>query len=61
MLLGEKVLHTLEEIIYNKNLMADLTDLSTRYHISKLEAFHSLLINLIPKSTYYSYKGMFCR
>lgn len=42
-------------------LCKDIGKLSAVHQTSKVEAFHSLIIQFAPKSYVYSYTGMLCR
>ena len=57
-LLDTKLSQKLCEIIRNKMLCKDIQNLSTSYQTSRLEAFHSVVIQFAPKSTAFSYPGM---
>ncbi|XP_061888690.1 uncharacterized protein LOC133639415 [Entelurus aequoreus] len=51
----------LEEVVNNKSLLKDIAMLSGEHQTSKVEAFHSLIIQFAPKMYVFSYIGMLCR
>ncbi|XP_061891520.1 uncharacterized protein LOC133641655 isoform X2 [Entelurus aequoreus] len=51
----------LEEVVNNKSLLRDIAMLSGEHQTSKVEAFHSLIIQFAPKMYVFSYIGMLCR
>lgn len=51
----------LEEKLLSTRLLNDLKKLSPLHQTSAIEAFHSLIIQFAPKSSAFSYKGMYCR
>ena len=56
--LDTKASEKIKEIISNKSLCNDIQKLSTSYQTSRLEAFHSVVIQFAPKLTAFSYLGM---
>ena len=56
--LDTKASEKMTDIITNKTLCQDIQKLSTSYQTSRLEAFHSVVINFAPKLTAFSYLGM---
>lgn len=51
----------LEALVNNKLLCKDIAMLSDEYQTSRVEAFHSLLIQFAPKTYVVTYTGMMCR
>ncbi|XP_061891027.1 uncharacterized protein LOC133641150 [Entelurus aequoreus] len=51
----------LEEVVNNKSLLKDIAMLSGEHQTSKVEAFHSLIIQFTPKMYVFSYIGMLCK
>lgn len=51
----------LEKLVRDKRLSKDIAKLSGEHQTSKVEAFHSLIIQFAPKMYVYSYTGMLCR
>ncbi|XP_061916723.1 uncharacterized protein LOC133658565 isoform X2 [Entelurus aequoreus] len=50
-----------DEVVNNKSLVKDIAMLSGEHQTSKVEAFHSLIIQFAPKMYVFSYIGMLCR
>ncbi|KAI4814166.1 hypothetical protein KUCAC02_003372 [Chaenocephalus aceratus] len=50
----------LEKLVTDKMLCKDIGKLSAVHQTSKVEGFHSLIIQFAPKSYVYSYTGMLC-
>ncbi|KAK5876308.1 hypothetical protein CesoFtcFv8_025675 [Champsocephalus esox] len=51
----------LEKLVTDKRLCKDIGKLSAVHQTSKVEGFHSLIIQFAPKLYVYSYTGMLCR
>ena len=51
----------LQRIIFDKSILSDLKYLTEYSHTGTLEVYHSLLNRWIPKSTHFSYTGMYAR
>ena len=51
----------LNTLITNTKLCNDIGKLSPKYQTSSLEAFHSVMVHFLPKSTAFSYEGMLGR
>ncbi|XP_034082366.1 uncharacterized protein LOC117552821 [Gymnodraco acuticeps] len=49
------------KLVTDKMLCKDIGKLSAVHQTSKVEGFHSLIIQFAPKSYVYSYTGMLCR
>ena len=58
LILGSKACELLSDIIFNKNLLGDITKLSQSYQTSSLESYHSVVNHFAPKLLGYSYVGM---
>ena len=56
-----KVSLKIETIIVNRMFVSDVAKLSPMYQTSCLEAFHSVVIHIAPKSTAFSYQEMLAR
>lgn len=57
----EKAFTELEKECTRDAFVKDLRKVSRSYQTSALEAFHSLVIQFAPKSTHFSYLGMYSR
>ena len=51
----------LEGVVLNKKKLKDFEKFTEFHPAGKLEVYHSLLFNYIPKRLHYSYKGMVAR
>lgn len=60
-LTGTEAYFGLQKIVMAPHLLADIPRLSGAGQTYGLEAFHSLLINVTPKSRHFSYAGMTAR
>jgi len=60
-ILGSTAAIKLEELLEKPQLLSDISKLSPQYQTSTLEAKHSLDIQFVPKSTAFSYWGMYTR
>ena len=52
-----KVSENLSDLLTKTKLCNDISNFSPVYQTSILDAFHSLMINFVPKSNAFSYKG----
>jgi len=51
----------IEKIVHNTALCKDIRNLSGGVQTSIIEAFHSLLVQFVPKTYAYGYGAMLCR
>ena len=56
-----KASEKITDLITNTKFCNDISHLSPLHQTSSVEAFHSVMIHFLPKSTAFSYKGMFGR
>lgn len=61
MSLDTKASEKVSSLLQRTQLWNDIRQLSPLHQTSNLEAFHSLLIHFVPKSTAFSYHGMLGR
>lgn len=58
---GSPAHEALKEVIFDKNLLKDIKQLSLCCHTGNLEVYHSVQTKYVPKRQHFSYKGMVAR
>lgn len=58
---GSPAHEALKEVIFDKNLLKDIKQLSLCCHTGNLEVYHSVQTKYVPKRQHFSHKGMVAR
>ena len=58
---GSPAHEALKEVVFDKNLLKDIQQLSLCCHTGNLEVYHSVQTKYVPKRQHFSYKGMVAR
>ena len=58
---GSPAHEALKEVVFDKNLLKDIPQLSLCCHTGNLEVYHSVQTKFVPKRQHFSYKGMVAR
>ena len=59
--LGHQLMRPLKEVVFDKNLLRDIQQLTLNCHTGSLEVYHSVQTKYLPKRQHFSYKGMIAR
>ena len=58
---GSPAHEALKEVVFDKNLLKDIQQLTLSCHTGTLEVYHSVQTKYLPKRQHFSYKGMVAR
>ena len=58
---GSPAHEALREVVFNKNLVKDIQQLTLCCHTGSLEVYHSVQTKYVPKRQHFSYEGMVAR